>query len=194
MNKSDTKTRLLDMAETLARQNGAEGFSYSDLSAEIGIRKASIHYHFPTKSDLLSALIARYAQTVLERLRVVQDDLPSAAERIDGFIALYRDAIGEGDCLCLCVAYALSPDVLNKATRDCVSAFRRDVLAWLRSVFETGLCDGTINDISTPEKEASAALALVEGAQIAARFSESAAHYDKAVASFRDRLILGQSE
>ena len=42
----DTRISLLDSAERAVRQRGFDGFSYADLSKEIGIRKASIHYHF----------------------------------------------------------------------------------------------------------------------------------------------------
>ncbi|EPW1514246.1 TetR/AcrR family transcriptional regulator [Salmonella enterica subsp. diarizonae serovar 48:r:z] len=47
-----TYDRLLEIADTLIGKNGFEGFSYADLAKEMGIRKASIHYHFPTKTDL----------------------------------------------------------------------------------------------------------------------------------------------
>lgn len=47
-----TYDRLLEIADTLIGKYGFEGFSYADLAKEMGIRKASIHYHFPTKTDL----------------------------------------------------------------------------------------------------------------------------------------------
>lgn len=54
---NDTKERLLEVASSLIRQRGINGMSYQHLSDEIGIRKASIHYHFPKKDDLIEALI-----------------------------------------------------------------------------------------------------------------------------------------
>ena len=57
---SDTKTALMDIAEHAARSRGVDGFSYADLAGAIGIRKASVHYHFPTKDDLAKALVERY--------------------------------------------------------------------------------------------------------------------------------------
>ena len=56
---SDTKERLLEIASSLIQQKGVNGMSYQHLSDEIGIRKASIHYHFPKKDDLVEALIIR---------------------------------------------------------------------------------------------------------------------------------------
>ena len=40
---------------------GFNGFSYADIASELGITKASLHYHFPGKAELGEALIERYA-------------------------------------------------------------------------------------------------------------------------------------
>ena len=37
----------LNLAETLVRTRGYNGFSYRDLAEQIGIKTASIHYRFP---------------------------------------------------------------------------------------------------------------------------------------------------
>lgn len=55
----DTRTALLQSAERAARQRGYDGFSYADLAGDVGLRKASIHHHFPTKATLALALIER---------------------------------------------------------------------------------------------------------------------------------------
>src|SRR3712207_7018673 len=48
------RDRLLDVAQELVQRVGANAMSYQDLSKALGITKASIHYHFPTKADLRS--------------------------------------------------------------------------------------------------------------------------------------------
>ncbi|HCN1086308.1 TPA: TetR/AcrR family transcriptional regulator, partial [Escherichia coli] len=47
-----TYENILRITDTLIQQRGFLGFSYADLEKEIGIRKASIHHHFPRKTDL----------------------------------------------------------------------------------------------------------------------------------------------
>ena len=47
-----THDSLIELTDTLIQQNGYQGFSYADLADGLGIRKASIHYHFQTKTDL----------------------------------------------------------------------------------------------------------------------------------------------
>jgi TetR/AcrR family transcriptional regulator, transcriptional repressor for nem operon len=58
----DTAQRILDIAEQLVQMRGYNAFSYAHIAAELGITKASLHYHFSGKAELGQALIARYAQ------------------------------------------------------------------------------------------------------------------------------------
>ena len=67
-----TQTLLLDLGEAAMMQRGFDGFSYADIARDAGIRKASIHYHFPTKQDLGLAVLHRYSQRLLERLAEIR--------------------------------------------------------------------------------------------------------------------------
>src|SRR5215211_135610 len=50
--RTDTADRILDLAERLVQTRGFNGFSYADIASELGLTKASLHYHFPTKAEL----------------------------------------------------------------------------------------------------------------------------------------------
>ena len=52
----DSATQILDIAERRMRQTGYNAVSYRDIAAEMGIKSASLHYHFPKKADLGAAL------------------------------------------------------------------------------------------------------------------------------------------
>lgn len=57
---SSRKEEILDIAQHLAQTKGFNGFSYNDISNEIGIKTSSIHYYFKSKDELAIALIERY--------------------------------------------------------------------------------------------------------------------------------------
>ncbi|MCH3032011.1 TetR/AcrR family transcriptional regulator, partial [Listeria monocytogenes] len=44
---SPTAERVVDAAEGLVQQHGYNGFSYDDVAQLVGIKKPSIHHHFP---------------------------------------------------------------------------------------------------------------------------------------------------
>ncbi|MGB3614724.1 MAG: TetR/AcrR family transcriptional regulator, partial [Elainellaceae cyanobacterium] len=60
MAQVNTKTQILDVAQDLVQRLGVNGMSYKDISEIVGIRKASVHTHFPKKDDLLLTLLERY--------------------------------------------------------------------------------------------------------------------------------------
>jgi AcrR family transcriptional regulator len=56
----ETAERRMDLAEAHIRSAGYGGFSFRDLAAEIGIKSASVHHHFPTKATMTAAVARRY--------------------------------------------------------------------------------------------------------------------------------------
>ncbi|MEX0350780.1 MAG: TetR/AcrR family transcriptional regulator [Paracoccaceae bacterium] len=193
MAASETRTQLMDAAEQQVRHKGADGFSYSDLSRLVGIRKASIHYHFPAKSDLLTAIMARYSKRVMAALEGYTQDLPRADQRLSAFVTFYRDALQGGTALCLCVAYAVSQDGLSEGTHHEISQFRQAVRDWLEQTFARALAERSITGVTNPAHEAAATHALVEGAQIAARISGDLTTFDLAMQALNDRLAGAKS-
>lgn len=185
--QTNTKSKLLDAAEAHVRSVGVDGFSYGDLSAHIGIRKASIHYHFPTKSDLLGAIMKRYRVQVSADLKAMRETHDSARACLLAFVDYYRAAAQEGAVVCLCVAYANSADRLPSAIQSDIGEFRKSVKVWLETVVNRLEADNPWSG-TAPSAIAAAILAQVEGAQIAARLQGSLAAFDTATALLRATL------
>jgi AcrR family transcriptional regulator len=62
---SSARKRVLTAAETLFRQRGYNVVTMRDIAEEVGIRQASLYYHFPTKEQLFITVI----EQVFERHR-----------------------------------------------------------------------------------------------------------------------------
>lgn len=185
----DTRTALLDSAEAAARQRGFDAFSYADLSKEVGIRKASIHYHFPVKADLALSLIERYAGRVLDRLAEIEIEPTDAATKLCAYHQIYRDALADGTRLCLCVAMSAGRDSLSDQVLSELNAFHTKSIAWLTRLYESALEDGSIFGVFAPRREAAATLALMEGAQLVARAAKDVSRFDEATAALTARLV-----
>lgn len=179
--RPDTKTALLDVAEHAARARGFDGFSYADLADAVGIRKASIHYHFPTKAALSVALMERYHATLQDECDRIDETCPTAAQRLLSVIALYRDALNDGKTLCLCVALISSRESLSDEVIQKINDFRAMMVARLTGIFELAQTDNSIRNLGRPPAEARATLALLEGAHLTARAESNVAPFDLAV-------------
>ncbi len=184
----DTKNALLDCAEEALRSHGYDGFSYADLASEVGIRKASIHHHFPKKADLALALINRYAANFFQALDDIVVESRTGSEQLKAYVALYRNALDDGNKLCLCVAFCVGRDGLSAPVLEQLDAFHVTVVRWLSGAFAAGKSDGTIAQAAEADAEAYACLAQMEGAQLMARAAKDMARFNSAVSGLLCRL------
>jgi TetR/AcrR family transcriptional regulator, cholesterol catabolism regulator len=60
------RERILDKAERLFRTSGYNGVSMRDIALDVGIKQASLYYHFPGKEQLFVAV----TELVFERHRI----------------------------------------------------------------------------------------------------------------------------
>jgi len=72
-----TDQRILDAAQQLMQAHGYHGVSYAAIAAQVGIRKASVFHHFPTKEDLVRAAVARYRGTLRAGLAAIDEPVRS---------------------------------------------------------------------------------------------------------------------
>ena len=184
----DTRTALLDSAEHASRMRGYDGFSYADLSRDVGIRKASIHHHFPTKADLADALLQRYRQRFFESLEAIKARHSKGSSRLGDYLGAYREALSGGKMVCLCVAFSAGRDSLSDPVLAELNRFDEQSVIWLTEVFRLGKADRSILSVTDPRSEAVACLALVEGAQLLARAAKDVSWFDAAVATLAQRL------
>lgn len=184
----NTRTELLDAAELACRRQGFDGFSYADLSDVVGIRKASIHHHFPTKSDLALAVIERYSETFFDSLAAISAKRGNAAARLRAYIKIYRMALSGGETVCLCVAFSAGRESLASPVLKQLNAFHAKSIEWLTTLFRDAQKDGSISNLETPKLEASAVLATMEGAQLMARAVGDVSLFDNAVRVLTKRL------
>lgn len=133
----DTRTALLLTAERLIRTRGYSAFSYADLAAAVGIRKASIHHHFPAKADLGLALVDEYRARFRALLADIERDHPEVPARLRAYGALYAEGLREG-MLCLCGMLASDAAALPEALRTATRAFFTEQLEWLARAAAAG--------------------------------------------------------
>ncbi len=185
---TDTKTNLLNSAERVARTRGFDGFSYADLAKDVGITKASIHHHFASKAELAVALMKRYYDDLEIACAEIDAQNETGAARLNALISRYHGALEDGQSLCLCVSFSTSTQSLSDDTVAEMNRFRKMITDWLSKAFALGQQDGTIKGVDDPVQEATAALPLLEGAQLAARVAKDPDRFSAALDILTSRL------
>lgn len=163
-----TPDRILEVAERLMQTRGYNGFSYADVAAEIGISKASRHYHFATKAALGAALIERYAARVDAALESFDAGEVEATGRLARYAQLYADMLSQ-DRLCLCGMLAAEYSTLPQPMQKTIRQFFVKNHRWLTSVIARGRTAGSLFPRSTDESAALMLLGGLEGAMLIAR-------------------------
>lgn len=123
---SETVDKILDTAESAMRLRGYHAVSFRDLADALGIKSASVHYHFRQKEDLGRALVERYADRFFAALNAEPPDA-----RLAKYCATYRAALRGSDRICLCGMLGAESCGLPDGLRDVVNAFFRRNLNWL---------------------------------------------------------------
>src|SRR5262249_26520883 len=135
--QAGTRTALIDAAMHLVRRRGYAAFSYADLAEIIGIRKASIHHHFPTKEDLGEALVVAYTERIADALDRIDASSSDPIVRLDAYAPPYRDGLTRNEG-CLCGALASEIAVLPARIQASVRRFFALNLRWLEKTLEEG--------------------------------------------------------
>jgi TetR/AcrR family transcriptional regulator, transcriptional repressor for nem operon len=165
---ANTRSRILDVGERLVQVRGFNGFSYADIATELSLSKASLHYHFPSKSELGEALIARYAEHFAHALAAIDANLTLAPAKLDAYANLYAEVLHQ-ERMCLCGMLAAEYETLPSPIRDAVVAFLNDNEAWLALVLEDGRRDGSLSFSNPAADTARSIISGLEGAMLMAR-------------------------
>jgi TetR/AcrR family transcriptional regulator, transcriptional repressor for nem operon len=165
-----TTEAILRCARSSIIAGGYNGFSYADVAEVVGIRKASIHHHFPTKVELVRALVKQYREEAEAGIAEIERHVPDPLGQLRSYIGYWESCIGDPETsYCLCALLATQIPVLPDEIVLELRAYFRALSAWLTSVLERGARQGTITLTNSAHSEAEALMAAVHGAMLSAR-------------------------
>lgn len=172
-----TRDTLMETATGLVRRQGYSAFSYADLADAVGIRKASIHHHFPSKEDLGEAVVDLYTADFAEQLDAIHQETADPFERLGRYAALYREGLARKEA-CLCGVLASEIAVLPDRVQKGVRRFLALNLSWLEGTLKEG--SGLRSDLQ-PRREARTVLSALQGAMIIGLSTQDPAAFDETV-------------
>jgi TetR/AcrR family transcriptional regulator, transcriptional repressor for nem operon len=166
--ESDTAQRILDIASRLVQTRGFNGFSYAHIAAELGVTKASLHYHYPSKAELGKRLIERYEQDFAIALEGIEAETEDAFERLQRYARIYAGVLGN-EKMCLCGMLAAEHGTLPAPMRRTLQHYFDLNEAWLAKVLDGGRRRGQLRFDGPPRDVAALLVGALEGAMMMAR-------------------------
>ncbi len=158
----DTRSLILQEAEFLIRTRGYSAFSYADLSERVAITKASVHYYFPTKEELIVILVQEYIGRFRATLARIKQRHAGIGDRLRAYADLFLDGFEKG-MLPLCGALSAERSALPEVMRPQVHEFFRIHLDWLAGVLNEGRAAGALRASVSTDEAALLLLSTLEG-------------------------------
>jgi TetR/AcrR family transcriptional repressor of nem operon len=183
----DTRDRLVQTARKLFWEQGYTGTGIAQILKGADAGSGSLYYFFPTKEDLLSAVLEQYKELLWpEVVQPVFDRVSDPIERIFGILDGYRRLLESTGFLrgCPIGNLALELAASHPTARQLIA---ENFTGWLE-VVERCLDDasGRLPESVDRHKLALFVLTTMEGAVTLARTYRSISAYDAAVTQLRD--------
>lgn len=167
--------RILEAANTLLANRGYSAFSYADIEEMVKIRKASIHYHFPTKSGLVVALLKRHRSKILEAMTALDTHVEDPLLRIRNYFKYWEGCIADGS-LSFCIAAllgAVTPSLPLDVQAEVHLHFAM-LTDWFGQTLNAGLEVRAIELQQSVAVEAQMLIAVLHGGMLSARATSDA--------------------
>lgn len=172
-NKS-TEDKIIKVGLELLQTKGINGFSFADIAKIIGIKKASIHYYFPSKIDLVDKIVNQYIQNFFKELHNKDKDVIALNRCLLVYSEMFRTNLIENNALCLCSMLSLDSLFLTEDLNSMVNAFFKQNIEWLSSKFQK------FKNVEESESQnlANEFFTFIQGAQILTRSFHTIDYFD----------------
>ncbi|NDL61815.1 TetR/AcrR family transcriptional regulator [Acerihabitans arboris] len=178
---SNSREAILAAAKRAAQAHGYSGLNFRELAQTVGIKSASIYYHFPSKADLGAAVAKRYWEDTAAVLQDMLAETPDPLRCLRQYPDIFRRSLESENRLCLCSFMSAEYQDLPETVKKEVQTFADVNVAWLSRVLAAAATIGA----GESEKRARAIFAAVAGAQLIARSRADIALYDEIIDSYR---------
>ncbi|AVQ79592.1 MULTISPECIES: TetR/AcrR family transcriptional regulator [unclassified Variovorax] len=178
-----TREQILAVARGFIETRSYLGFSFQDVADAVGVRKASLYHHFPSKEALGIAVI-RSATQGFKDWDAAREREPKDA--LESYFRMYRNTLNAGSGICPAGALAPGWDVINDELREAVRELRSTQVTWL-----TGVLGALMPERKKGVSVASLAafvFSSCQGALLSARMTGRVDEFDEAIAQLRSSL------
>lgn len=182
----NAREAILAAAKTAAQQHGYNGINFRSIGEAVGVKNASIYYHFASKAELGTAVAERYWQDTAKVLQGIRESKPDPLHCLQAYPSIFRSSLENGNRLCLSSFMAAEHQDLPDEVKHQVKAFADINVAWLTRV----LADAGLGSEAVCERRARAIYTAVAGAQLIARARQDVELFDELVGSYREAGLM----
>ncbi len=185
-----TADRILDVMQDLIQTRGFSAISYQHIADALKVTKASIHYHFPSKSDLGTAVVRRYRALLLAMMEEgTGDESRSTWDILTLYFGPYLEFADTAEKVCLCGALAGEYPSLPPDMQAEVAAFFTEQQVWLERLIAQGIDRGELRLSASAPETARLVFSALQGALLVQRAGGDVGQLTGVIAGLRACLV-----
>ncbi|MEG3617075.1 TetR/AcrR family transcriptional regulator [Magnetovibrio sp. PR-2] len=188
MGSPATRDKIVEIGDDLLQRRGFNAFSYQDIADQLGIRKASVHYHFSNKSDLGTALAERNANWALQTLQHIDTLQLTPWQQFDAFLTPFLARIRTCERMSPGAMLASELETLPQTVQERNFEYYLIIHTWLTRVLSLGRNSGEMYFATDPAIKADAVISMLEGAAVLAKTRKTADFLDPLMADIKSGL------
>lgn len=169
-----TRDKIIELAQEAIATRGYSAFSFRELAKDMGIKSASIHYHFPTKIHLGLAVAQTYRERLAQALGDIAQKCPNPSDALQNLIAIYRHEANTSQRMTVCTMLAAEIKNLPSEIQVEMASFYDLNIGWLEQQFRAL---GNTN----AREQACQFFALLQGGLIGAKSQSNPGYFDVVV-------------
>ncbi|MBS1507394.1 MAG: TetR/AcrR family transcriptional regulator [Bacteroidetes bacterium] len=130
-----TRETIIALGDQLIRDKGFNAFSFYDIARSLNIKNASIHYHFPSKTDLGIAVLKGQQDGLRSLIEAYSKKTPE--EKLLAFLSIYTRIKAEGK---VCIVGSLATDLNSVDEKIAVELKKlaQEILSWVTQILDEG--------------------------------------------------------
>ncbi|AVQ12620.1 Transcriptional regulator, TetR family [Leptospira santarosai] len=179
----DTKEKIVTIARDYFQSVGFRSFSFQDIANDLGIKKASIHYHYPSKEELGLEILEAYNKDFKRFIENIRKRSPRV--RLFGLFKLYVSYAGENGNICPFGVVGTEYRALSQTIRDKTLILQDQHRDFLIQTLHDGVRDGSFLLTLGVHDTADLFISAIQGAMQISRIRKDKKYFPKMIQSLK---------
>ncbi len=187
--EKSTQDQILDIAESMLQSRGFNSFSYRDIAETVGIKKASIHYYFPSKADLGVALVRRTNERFQHWADSSKVQQMSPTAQLDAYFENFQKILNSHSKICVNGMLGAEYNSLPEAVRQELKSLYRQQHQWICGLLTRGRNAGVFHENGSIESQAVWIGSAIQGGLQIARTNENTKIFFSVISQIKHALV-----
>ena len=162
--RGDRRQQIVDLAGEYLQTLGYGAFSYKNLSKKLGITKAAIHHHFPTKEELAAEAMRQYHANVRASLADSEGVKSEPWDQLNRYLEQVEGICDQEICICAAGSIQSEHNSVPESVNAEAAKMIQFLIGWVTEVLERGREQGVMDFPGDSRMQATLIFTAVQGA------------------------------